>query len=1113
MSTEPLTDSLRETLELFDGPEAWTPRTTSEVAERLDLGRRATYERLERLVDRDCIETKKVGARGRVWWRPPSTDGGGYDDSGRMLSRLVDNVPGIVYRRRNEPGWSMSFVNEAVTDITGYEPDEVTSGEVSWGTDIVHPDDRDTLQEEVDTQLDEEGRFTVEYRIQAPDGEIRRVRERGYAVGEVGDTSTVLEGVITDITEAEQAKRAAIEREQQFRSLVEATEKCAIFMLDSDGHVQTWNRGATRIKGHEFEDIEGEHVSTFYTGEERAANVPEDHLATAAAEGVVEDDGWRVRADGSTFWANVTITALYDDHGDLRGYATVVRDMTDRREHEQQLRRERNLIESVLETAPVGIGVLTSAGELVRANERATEILAITDDENNPSVAEERQIYDLDGNPVPPAERPYRQAFETGEAVLDWQCQIRGSDGERRWLSVNVAPLEGETGDIERVVTAGEDITQLKEQARRLERQRDELESELEDVFGRISDGFYGLDEALRFTYVNDRAESLLGVDESDVLGQDVHEAITLTDRFAAALQEALEGQEPVFVEDYYGPLDAWFENALYPSETGLSVYFRDVTERKERERELERYETIVETVDDGIYVVDQDGCFTEVNGAYESMVGFTREELVGDHVSKVVGEDVLREAQGLEDELAANRRATASLEAEIGTEDGDSLTGEATFALMPTDDGYERIGVVRDVTERKERERELERQREQLVALDNLNGVVRKINEAVIEQSTREEIEQLVVDALANADSYEFAWIGDIDPVTESVELRCEAGVEGYLDDVIITVDSDDPRSAGPTGRALQTAEIQVCQNVRTDPTYEPWHDHARELGYRSSAAIPIVHEGSLYGVLNVYAARPGGFATEEREVIGQLGEIVGHAIASVERKQALMSDEVVELEFQVTDIFETLDLPVSADGTVTLDRTIPIGDGSYLEYGTATGDAMATVEGVVDADSFPHWESVNVLWTDGNETRFEIELTEPPVISLVAARGGYVDEARLEDGDFSMKIHLAPNTDVRHVSEAIQELYPGLELLTRRQKQRSGALAMHLERTLDEKFTDRQRTAIETAYRGGYFEWPRESSGEEVADSIGVSSSTFHQHLRKAQNKLLTTVFDEQS
>jgi PAS domain-containing protein len=111
--------------------------------------------------------------------------------------------------------------------------------------------------------------------------------------------------------------------------------------------------------------------------------------------------------------------------------------------------------------------------------------------------------------------------------------------------------------------------------------------TDVEAVLDRITDGFYALDNACRFTFVNAHAEDLLDLTEPAVLGRDVREELDLTPAFEAALAEAREERTPVFLEDYYEPLDAWFSNAIYPSKTGLTVYFRDVSERKRLESDL----------------------------------------------------------------------------------------------------------------------------------------------------------------------------------------------------------------------------------------------------------------------------------------------------------------------------------------------------------------------------------------------------------------------------------------------------------------------------------------------------------------------------------------------
>jgi hypothetical protein len=254
---------------------------------------------------------------------------------------------------------------------------------------------------------------------------------------------------------------------------------------------------------------------------------------------------------------------------------------------------------------------------------------------------------------------------------------------------------------------------------------------------------------------------------------------------------------------------------------------------------------------------------------------------------------------------------------------------------------------------------------------------------------------------------------------------------------------------------------------------------------------------------VLNVYSDRRDAFEGEELEMVTQLGEIVGHAIAAVERKQALLSDEVVELSFQIEDLMASLGIDEDVEGTIELEHTVSIEDDDFVLFGRATPDAAPVVERMVEAT--PFYESVT--FRDDGE-RFELHVSEPPVLSAIASLGGSVETAVIEDGTYRFRIHLSPNADISQAIDAVMDRYPNATLLKRRQLQR-GDRSESEGHALTEGLTDRQRTALETAYYAGFFEWPRAASGETVADSLGVAPPTFHQHLRKAERKVFDEVF----
>ncbi len=193
---------------------------------------------------------------------------------------------------------------------------------------------------------------------------------RGLVVGATG--------LIIDMTERTQVQRALRESERRYRQVLESVKDYAIFSLDPDGYVTSWNPGAERIKGYRAHEVIGKHFSIFYPTEEVEKGEPQLALQRALQDGHFENDDWRLRKDGTRYWANVIITPIWDEEGNLQGFTKVVRDMTRRRQTEEALRASEARFRTIFEDSAIGIAILDLNGNLLICNPALLRILGYT---------------------------------------------------------------------------------------------------------------------------------------------------------------------------------------------------------------------------------------------------------------------------------------------------------------------------------------------------------------------------------------------------------------------------------------------------------------------------------------------------------------------------------------------------------------------------------------------------------------------------------------------------------------------------------------------------------------------------------------------------------------
>lgn len=231
----------------------------------------------------------------------------------------------------------ITFMNPVAQAVTGWRLDEASGKPLETVFHIINEETRETVENPVVKALREGvvvglANHTL---LVAKDGIERPIDDSAAPIRDAENNVNGVVLVFRDVTERRRAEQALQESEERFRLMVEGTRDYAIFMLDPQGNIATWNPGAQRIKGYQADEIIGRHFSCFYPPEVAQRGWPEEELRRATADGRFEDEGWRVRKDGSQFWANVVITALRDEAGRLRGFSKITRDLTERRQLER----------------------------------------------------------------------------------------------------------------------------------------------------------------------------------------------------------------------------------------------------------------------------------------------------------------------------------------------------------------------------------------------------------------------------------------------------------------------------------------------------------------------------------------------------------------------------------------------------------------------------------------------------------------------------------------------------------------------------------------------------------------------------------------------------------
>ncbi|MFW5937548.1 MAG: bacterio-opsin activator domain-containing protein [Halanaeroarchaeum sp.] len=368
----------------------------------------------------------------------------------------------------------------------------------------------------------------------------------------------------------------------------------------------------------------------------------------------------------------------------------------------------------------------------------------------------------------------------------------------------------------------------------------------------------------------------------------------------------------------------------------------------------------------------------------------------------------------------------------------------------------------------------------------------------ARLEASTsRADVEQVACEALVDA-GYDAAWLLGTGTDAENRTVRATAGDVG--------------ERAG--GDAVTVDALEAVPGAETTGERVLRHDDVGEIPGLDSrhvvAVVPVEYGDTTYGSLAVVSSDGGAFAARERTVLVDLGRRLGQAIGAVTRRRLLRADTVVELEFETTADGSFLVSTARECGcSFSLEGLAPVSERSLVLYVRVRGTDPETV--VDRATRVDDVSRARLIRTGSEDSVVELVVSGASVAVTLTEFGGNVTEYVVDGDGATVVAEFPTDVDVRGVVEGVTAAYPDTEFVAKRDTSHSVSTHSSLREMATDDLTDKQRSVLRSAYLAGYFDWPRGTTAEELADALDISSPTLHNHLRKAQRSILDELFDD--
>ena len=359
---------------------------------------------------------------------------------------------------------------------------------------LLHPDDIEHVKEQIEKAFQTKSTFDFYERIVTPDGDIKVLRSLGGVRTDTTNNVVKLIGTCHDVTLIRHAEEKIRENEERLSLIMENIKDYAIVTLDESGIISSWNKGAEQIKGYKKDEIVGKHFSVFYTEKDIAANEPAYNLERAKKLGRFENEGWRVRKDGSIFWANITFAPLYTDDGNPKGFVKVTRDETERKKAEEAILDSTHRLQEAQHIAKLGSWELDIKTNKIIWSDEMYRIFDL-EMKTEPLTYEQLRkfIHESDREKVDKVS----ESLLKNPDEMDLEYRIITNDGKLKYLTSEIRVDFDENSNPIRIFGSVQDITEIKmveEELRKtnvrlIEAQKELVHSEKLAALGRFSSG------------------------------------------------------------------------------------------------------------------------------------------------------------------------------------------------------------------------------------------------------------------------------------------------------------------------------------------------------------------------------------------------------------------------------------------------------------------------------------------------------------------------------------------------------------------------------------------------------------------------------------------------